>query len=176
MEYTQDAAESCVLITDDADSAVSVDELDSVPASSSSETLEELVDQMEIQISDHEGEESLGEGEGSAAEEDGVVLSGHVTMGGGVGEGPPREGEEEEVVMSEKISTSTRLGTGHRGSGELERGGAAVGVALGGRKRKASSTHDKTEFPGISLSKQLSNEDIVELMGLLQVRVGKAKE
>ncbi len=68
----------------------SLEEVESVATSSSSETLEELVDQMEIEISDHEGEGSGDESSEVSEEKVGVVLD----SGGGEGE---------EVVMSEKM-------------------------------------------------------------------------
>ena len=138
----------------------------SITASSSSETLEELMDQMDIELSDHEGEEGADEGKGEGSE-------GEVEEIGGIGE---REG----VGMSEKIESSTHIHVGLSGEvGEKERMGAGPvrtvekeggsGV-VGGRRRKHSSTYEKANFVVISMEKQLPNEDIVELMNLLQVR------
>ena len=155
------------------------DGLDAAPPSSSSETLEELVDQMEIEISDREGEEGSSAEERGAGSEEEVE---EVTVSSG---GVATRGEE--MVVSEKIERSTRIGTG--GPGVIASRGAEVieGVmssssggrvreegsvsSLGSRRRKYSSTHDKAEFPVISLKRQLTNEDIMELVGVLQVGV-----
>ncbi len=189
-----------VIVSENSDSA-SLEEaegMSSIPASSSSETLEDLIDQMDIELSDREGE-------GTEVSE--VMTSGGVAEMGVESE----EGEglevEEEVVTSEKIETSTQIATGGRVAGEGETlggpvkileeegGGAGLGGRVeeeggpsgsggrvrvleeevgstpgGGRRRKHSSTYEKIEFPEISTEKQLSNEDIVELMELLQVR------
>ena len=154
------------------------DGLDAAPPSSSSETLEELVDQMEIEISDREGEEGSSAEERGAGSEEEVE---EVTVSSG---GVATRGEE--MVVSEKIERSTRIGTG--GPGVIARGAEVIeGVmssssggrvreegsvsSLGSRRRKYSSTHDKAEFPVISLERQLTNEDIMELVGVLQVGV-----
>lgn len=157
-------------------------ELDDVPPSSSSDTLEELVDQMDIEISDHEGEGGSSaeeRGEGSEEEVEEVVMSGEVGEGEGDGEG----GTKGEVV---KIESSTRIATGGRsvvggaevmegvvsGSSGRVREEGSGSVSGGGRRRKYSShSYDKIEFPVISTERQLSNEDIMELMGVLQVTV-----
>lgn len=169
----QEAGTGHVILSEGADST-SIEELESIssiPASSSSETLEELVDQMEIEISDHEGEGSMGEGgEGSEEEVDEGVASGDATK--------TKTEVEEEVITSEKIETSTRIATGHGSSGEAEKLGGHVriledegGSGTGGRRRKYSSSYEKIEFPVISMERQLSNEDIVELMSLLRVSI-----
>lgn len=172
IDSTKEMKGDRVILAENADSA-SVEDLESITSiqpSSSSETLEELMDQMEIQISDHESAESMGEG--GEGQEEGVVLLGHMT-------GAEDGDSEGDVVTSEKIESSTRLVTGQGGLEGGKAGGQVMVVGTEGgsvrdppptRKRKASSSHEKIEFPVISMQKQLSNEDSVELMGLLQVR------
>lgn len=187
IESNQEASDGHVIL--DKDSVEEVESVASVAVSSSSETLEELVDQMEIEISDHEGDgEGEGKEEGSEEEEGGVKLRGVASnLGGGaisveeVSGGGMEKVKGDGEMLSEKIEISTRIGTGRGDGGRGVREGERMvphvrasgeeGGVTGGRRRRQSSSHDRTEFPPISLQKQLSNEDILELMGLLQVSV-----
>ena len=167
IESNQETGSGHILLDRD-----NLDDGDSVAVSSSSETLEELVDQMEIEISDHEGEAEP-EKDTSEESEEGDTLRGvasAVEAGGGDAVGKvKREGE----IVSEKIEVSAKISTGRGERGEEERQVVREeGCVVMGRRRRQSSTHDRIEFPPISLDRQLSNEDILELMGLLQVRGG----
>jgi len=144
----------------------------SVAISSSSETLEELVDQMEIEISDHEGdgndddkdvssesEDDLGKLKGDVVSgvEGGAITIGKVrTVSGGGGE-----------VVSEKIEVSTEISVRRKREGSNVTVDEEKGMVFG-RRRRWSSTHE--DFPPISRERQLNNDQIVELMELLQVR------
>ena len=97
----------------------------------------ELVDQMEIEISDHEG----GGGEG----------------GGGGGE----SGGEEKSEKPQQTAT----GAGKRGAG----GEKKEEPKPQPRRRRHSSTMDKISFPTISLDRQLSDDEVIDLMNLLHV-------
>ena len=128
-----------------------------VGVSESVDTLEELVDQMEIEISDHGedgdseetmGEESLDESPSNSSTQ--------------------KEIEEASEKSGEKIQSSTTVSSGVAGA---EKSGAKVKPEVQfSRKRRHSSTRlDKAEFTPISLDNQLSDDEIIELMELLQV-------
>ena len=188
IESNQETSTGHVIL--DKESVEEVESVVSVAVSSSSETLEELVDQMEIEISDHEGD--MEDKENGSEDEDGVPkligvasnLGGgtiSVEEAGGGGGGGVEKVKLDGEVLGEKIETSTRIVTGRGDSGgDGEEGERVVsrvrvsgeeGCVVGGRRRRQSSTHDRTEFLPISLHRQLSNEDILELMALLQVWV-----
>lgn len=193
IESNQETSTGHVIL--DKESVEEVESVVSVVVSSSSETLEELVDQMEIEISDHEGD---GEGEGKddgSDEEEGVqkLIGVASNLGGGTisveevggGGGVENVKADGEVLMGEKVEASTRIVTGRGrgdGGGEGEEGERMVSrvrmsreelsVTGGRRRRRQSSTHDRTEFLSISLHRQLGNEDILELVDLLQVSIG----
>ena len=168
--------QSHVIISEREESA-SIGEIESVAsiaASSSSETLEELVDQMEIEISDHEGSEGVDDrrGEGSEEESEEKVT-------GSAGEVVDSTGTAQKEILSEKIDTSTQITTRQLGGsreGEvpshvriMEEEGGVSGAGGIGRRRKHSAAYEKMDFPVISPEMQLSNKEIIELMGLLQV-------
>ena len=128
----------------------------SVGVSESVDTLEELVDQMEIEISDHGedgdseetvGEESLDESPSNDDKQNGKM--------------------EESEKTGEKIQSSTTVSSGGGVVGKTEVKKSEVQFS---RKRRHSSTKlDKAEFPPITLDNQLSDDEIIELMELLQV-------
>ena len=128
---------------------------------SAADTLEELVDQMEIEISDHgddgEGDETLGEESQDESPQD------------------DSQHEVEEKVgvadkASEKIQSSTTV-SGDSGStaGKTEAKPKSEALQLSRKRRHSSSRHDKAEFLPISIENQLSDDEIIELMELLQV-------
>ena len=137
-----------------------------VGVSESVDTLEDLVDQMEIEISDH-GDE--GESEDGAGEES-------------LDESPRADGSQQGEKMeesaeknSEKIRSSTTVSGGAggvTGTASDVRAHHSEGQFGGsGRRRRHSSTRlDRAEFQPISLNNQLSDDEILELMELLQVR------
>ena len=97
----------------------------------------ELVDQMEIEISDHEG-----------------------------GGGDTESGGDEKSKKSKQTS-ATAAGSGAGKSGAKPEGKDAAKPQT--RRRRHSSTLDKTDFPPISLERQLSDDEIIDLMNLLHV-------
>ena len=132
----------------------------SVGVSESADTLEELVDQMEIEISDH-GED--GESEEAVGEES--------------QDESPHEAEEKpgmaDKTSTEKIQSSTTVssdGGGVVGKREVK-AKPAEAVQFSRRRRHSSTRLDKAEFPPISIQNQLSDDEIIELMELLQVCV-----
>lgn len=129
-----------------------------VGASESADTLEDLVDQMEIEISDH-GEEE--DSEDTVAEES-------------LDESPQRESQGEEKVAeedksSQKIQTSTTVSTGASVQGEKVKGQSSSEPQPTRRRRLSSARLERPEFHAISLDNQLSDDEILELMELLQV-------
>ena len=136
-----------------------------VGVSESVDTLEDLVDQMEIEISDH-GDE--GESEETVGEES------HDESPRGDDQQEPDKMEETEN-STEKIRSSTTVSTGGGVAGaasKVRTHHSSEGGFGGGRRRRHSSTRlDKAEFPPISLDNQLSDDETLELMELLQVHV-----
>ena len=134
----------------------------SVGVSESADTLEDLVDQMEIEISDH-GED--GESEGATGEES----QDEAPHDGGQHEVEEKIGEVEKT--SEKIQSSTTVSTdrggGVGGKSEVK---AKPEIQFSRKRRHSSTRLDKAEFQPISIENQLSDDEIIELMELLQVR------
>ena len=127
-----------------------------VGVSESVDTLEDLVDQMEIEISDH-GED--GDSEGTVGEESHSESPSN--------DDKPTEKKEELEKSSEKIQSSTTVSSRGGVVGKTEMKKSELQFS---RKRRHSSTRlDKAEFPPISLDNQLSDDEIIELMELLQV-------
>ena len=98
----------------------------------------ELVDQMEIEISDHEG------GGG----------------GGGEGGGGESGGEEKSEKPQQTAVRAVKRETGGVGKEDSK---------PQHKRRRHSSTIDKISFPPISLDRQLSDDDVIDLMNLLHV-------
>ena len=74
---------------------------------------------------------------------------------------------------TEKIQSSTTVssdGGGVVGKGEVKTKPAEA-VQFSRRRRHSSTRLDKDEFPPISIQNQLSDDEIIELMELLQVCV-----
>ena len=94
------------------------------------DTIEDLVDQMEIVISDHEEEQGEGQKGGVATKDERVEKA------------------------AERVES-----TGVKGHKREER-----------KRQRRSSILEVIEFRPISLDYQLSDDDIIELMELLQVR------
>lgn len=123
-----------------------------------SETLEDLVDQMEIEISDHEDDkidDATTEREDVATPEVGVVVE--------------RESSNNaDNVQSRLVSSKDSIeGKGHattRSDGQMESGEVI-------QRRRRLSQFERIEFRPISLDYQLSDDDIIELMELLQVKL-----
>ncbi len=157
MESIQDAAAGTEHVVLERSVA---DEDESAAVSSSSETLEELVDQMEIEISDHEGE---AEPEKAASGGSDEVEKREVVAGKGADVGKSEDFGGEKV----EISTNLSLESADRGSAVGD--GRSEGDMAFGRRRRISSTHDRIDFPAISTDRQLSNDEIIELMNILQV-------
>ena len=129
----------------------------SVGVSESVDTLEDLVDQMEIEISDH--------GDDGDSEET-------------LGEESLDEQPSDSNQQSEKMETSEKASEKIESSATVSSSGDVVGkdemkakpeIHFGRRRRHSSTRLDKIEFPPISLDNQLSDDEIIELMELLQV-------
>ena len=179
MESNQQTSTGHVTLVKDGGEEEEEEERESVAVSSSSETLEQLVDQMEIEISGHDGE-----GEGKEEEEE----TGTPKIAG-VASTLGKTGVTVEEVTGGKVgkgATSVRIDAGRGGGqGMVQERGVSHGLespekrfAAGKMRRKKikrirhSSTFELegVEFPTISLARQLSNEDILNLQSLLQVR------
>ena len=100
----------------------------------------ELVDQMEIEISDHEGGGGGGGGEGGGGESGGEEKS--------------KKPLQQTAVRAVKRETG---GVGKEDPKPQH------------KRRRHSSTIDKISFPPISLDRQLSDDDVIDLMNLLHV-------
>ena len=132
--------------------------LSGIEAEVSTETLEELVDQMEIQISDHEDEGDTEDAMESTHEDENSQKDGKIDQ-------PTKEG-------TEKVKMSAVIAATDASSGTVASSSAVEsGVVKPEKRRRHSSMFERIEFPSIFLDKQLSDDDIIELMELLQVRV-----
>ena len=129
----------------------------SVGVSESVDTLEDLVDQMEIEISDH-GDD--GDSEETVGEESLDELATDDTQ--------QNENMETAEKASEKIQSSTTVSSGVNVVGKSEMK-TKPEVQFSRRRRHSSTRLDRAEFPSISLDNQLSDSEIIELMELLQV-------
>ena len=131
----------------------------SVAVSESVDTLEDLVDQMEIEISDHgddgDSEETMGEESLDELPSDSNQQT---------------EKTETSEKASEKIQSSATVSSSGDvvGKGEIQ---PKPEVQFSRRRRHSSTRIDKLEFPHISLGNQLSDDEIIELMELLQVYI-----
>lgn len=129
----------------------------SVGVSESVDTLEDLVDQMEIEISDHgddaDSEETLGEESLDELPSDSNQQT---------------EKTETSEKASEKIQSSATVSSSGDVVGQSETKPKPE-VQFSRRRRHSSTRMDKLEFPPISLDNQLSDNEIIELMELLQV-------
>ena len=96
----------------------------------------ELVDQMEIEISDHEG-----------------------------GGGDAESGGDDKLKKPKQTTATAASGTGKTGAKPKGKEGAKPQT----RRRRHSSTLEKTDFPPITLERQLSDDEIIDLMNLLHV-------
>lgn len=135
----------------------------SVGVSESADTLEELVDQMEIEISDHgdDGESEDGLGEESQDES---------SQDGGQHEMEEKTGTVDEPSGEKIQSMATMSNDGGGMVGKSEVKAKPTEMMQYSRRRRHSSTRlDKAEFPSISIQNQLSDDEIIELMELLQV-------
>ena len=136
----------------------------SVGVSESADTLEELVDQMEIEISDHgddgESEDAMGDESQDESSQDGRQQCEVEEKAGAV-----------DKTDAEKIqSTATVSSDGGGVVGKSEAKAKPAEMIQHSRRRRHSSTRlDKAEFPLISIQNQLSDDEIIELMELLQV-------
>lgn len=130
-----------------------------VGVSESADTLEELVDQMEIEISDH-GED------GESEEATGDESQDESSRDGGQQEVDEKTGAGDKTGAEKIQSTATVSGDG---GGVVGRSRSAEMMQYSRRRRHSSTRLDKAEFPPISIQNQLSDDEIIELMELLQV-------
>ena len=139
----------------------------SVGVSESADTLEELVDQMEIEISDHgedgESEEAMGDESQDESSHD-----------GGQHDVEEKTGAVNKTSAEKIQSTATLSSDGGGVVGKSEvKAKPAEALQYSRRRRHSSTRLDKAEFPPISIQNQLSDDEIIELMELLQVCVCK---
>ena len=130
-----------------------------VGVSESADTLEELVDQMEIEISDH-GED------GESEEATGDESQDESSRDGGQQEVEEKTGVGDKSGAEKIQSTATVSGDG---GGVVGKSRSAEMMQYSRRRRHSSTRLDKAEFPPISIQNQLSDDEIIELMELLQV-------
>jgi hypothetical protein len=131
-----------------------------VGVSESADTLEELVDQMEIEISDH------GEEDGESEEATGDESHDESSRDGGQHEAEEKTGAGDKTGAEKIQSTAT---VSSDGGGVVGKSRPTEVMQYSRRRRHSSTRLDKAEFPPISIQNQLSDDEIIELMELLQV-------
>ena len=141
---------------DDANINLTDEEDGGILESEKTDTLEDLVDQMEIEISDHEDDkidEATAEKEGKDTPEMGVAIEGESSN------------NTDSAQSTSKVPIEVK---GHTTPMSDEQ--TKTGEVVQRRGQRRLSLFERIEFRPISLDCQLSDDDIIELMELLQVK------